>query len=794
LAKKIGLSDTDLEELFSYFDTDGSGNVEPDEFATLLAACGLPLRENMVDAIVSQIDKDHDGKISFDEFADFFVARHWGFDAANMTEEDKLRFVTGRPSESKLGEFEWDFGLTYDENVIAMGEAKRAEAMTGNDRANVMQKHHDMLMLKLLLPLWIKQAVKHINDAGVHDPAGRSQNQLSVQVGEPQEDKAYAEAYFKGATEADFASLSPPNDACGVAGAVDFGIRDGVSDEKIEALATELNRMHHEIVMPFIHFWTSHIPRGLTKSGMINGPVFDSITFGVVTIKGKKYFRISGFSGVDLTAIFKDCVVDLNHLLADVNFKVSTGFGLSDLTAEGTTSLKDMLTAKVELNVSWHVKMAEVASRMAIRYLEFLKGQEAGGWRIDDQLKSVRALLGGCKFFQAQRSLVFFQFESIFHVVGDLIKTMGLPALFQKLEEMCGEMGVGPLFDAPPSLEIVDAVLDAVGGITGKTFGSLRKHFLSDVNGPEAMKFLALLKQKINEMIERRVARDCNSAETKWLLEGIGLYFRAQETLSGFEGVKVISKIHQMGLRLKGLGDFFKLLPSKAEYDAAKVPKREEIMYSDRNPIPWVVKYAHFLAEYLQPGGGPAQPKRPSDEYLNELREDFSEIVDIVKAGIPYLDHFQRDKYADLKEEDCRDLADKAEKEAKWMFGLIDEDAASAAFDQAVADGFKPEPDDDRPMHQREEPKYNHPGVQVMAPKYSHAGVGVQVPGHTQYPSKYDPYEGNCEAPEIECKAVDDYEYPTQLNPLSQSLSAVPALPQIIVHVHEHNEKNSVQM
>ena len=39
----------------------------------------------------------------------------------------------------------------------------------------------------------------------------------------------------------------------------------------------------------------------------------------------------------------------------------------------------------------------------------------------------------------------------------------------QKLEEMCGEMGVGPLFDAPPSLEQVDAVLDAVGGITGKT-------------------------------------------------------------------------------------------------------------------------------------------------------------------------------------------------------------------------------------------------------------------------------------------------------------------------------------
>ena len=54
---------------------------------------------------------------------------------------------------------------------------------------------------------------------------------------------------------------------------------------------------------------------------------------------------------------------------------MSTGFGLSDLTAEGTTPLKDMLNAKVELNVSWHVKMAEVASRMAIRLLEFQKGQ-----------------------------------------------------------------------------------------------------------------------------------------------------------------------------------------------------------------------------------------------------------------------------------------------------------------------------------------------------------------------------------------------------------------------------------
>ena len=81
---------------------------------------------------------------------------------------------------------------------------------------------------------------------------------------------------------------------------------------------------------------------------------------------------------------------------------MSTGFGLSDLTAEGTTPLKDMLNAKVELNVSWHVKMAEVASRMAIRLLEFQKGQgdDGSAWGLSEgngnaRMKVARAMLGG---------------------------------------------------------------------------------------------------------------------------------------------------------------------------------------------------------------------------------------------------------------------------------------------------------------------------------------------------------------------------------------------------------------
>ena len=143
-----------------------------------------------------------------------------------------------------------------------------------------------------------------------------------------------------------------------------------------------------------------------------------------------------------------------------------------------------------------------------------------------------------------------------------------------------------------------------------------------------------------------------------------------------------------------------------------------------------MVKYARFLKDYTDPHGRPAQPKRPSDESLNELREDFSEIVDIFKAAIPYLDHFQRNNIPQLGEEHGPALVDKCEKEAKWMFGLIDEDAATAAFDQAVADGFKP-------MHQREERKYKDDSNVPCE-------VSISVGGYDEYdvPSKYDPYEG----------------------------------------------------
>merc|ERR1711927_84997 len=98
------------------------------------------------------------------------------------------------------------------------------------DAAQLLHRHREMLRIKLMIPLIVKKAVRHINACGAQDPAGRSQNSVTVQVGETEADKNYVEAYFKPTSAEDFASFKPPNESVGVAGAIDFALRDDATE------------------------------------------------------------------------------------------------------------------------------------------------------------------------------------------------------------------------------------------------------------------------------------------------------------------------------------------------------------------------------------------------------------------------------------------------------------------------------------------------------------------------------------------------------------------------------------
>ena len=54
--------------------------------------------------------------------------------------------------------------------------------------------------------------------------------------------------------------------------------------EHVTALANACNKLFQEIVMPMIRSTVSDIPKELIRTGMINGSVFDSISFKIVKV------------------------------------------------------------------------------------------------------------------------------------------------------------------------------------------------------------------------------------------------------------------------------------------------------------------------------------------------------------------------------------------------------------------------------------------------------------------------------------------------------------------------------
>ena len=93
--------------------------------------------------------------------------------------------------------------------------------------------------------------------------------------------------------------------------------------------------------------------------------------------------------------------------------------------------------------------------------------------------KQSMAVTAFTKFFVAQRSLFYFQFESPFEWARQMVHEFAVPMLLEKWEKMGAQMGAS-LVKAPPSPEVIDAIIDAIGNISGSTIGALKARLLSD--------------------------------------------------------------------------------------------------------------------------------------------------------------------------------------------------------------------------------------------------------------------------------------------------------------------------
>ncbi|CEO95687.1 EF-hand domain-containing protein [Plasmodiophora brassicae] len=76
--ERPGLSSEEIEELheaFNLFDTDGTGEIDPQELKQAMQSLGYDVKNQMVYQVLESLDKDGDKRINFNEFLDMMTAR-----------------------------------------------------------------------------------------------------------------------------------------------------------------------------------------------------------------------------------------------------------------------------------------------------------------------------------------------------------------------------------------------------------------------------------------------------------------------------------------------------------------------------------------------------------------------------------------------------------------------------------------------------------------------------------------------------------------------------------------------
>jgi calmodulin len=99
----IHLSEEDLaefREIFDLVDTDGSGEISPEELGQLCTKLGLQFTQSQLDDMVAEIDQDRNGEIDFDEFV--AVLSKQAKPAANTADLKKAFEVFADPSERNV--------------------------------------------------------------------------------------------------------------------------------------------------------------------------------------------------------------------------------------------------------------------------------------------------------------------------------------------------------------------------------------------------------------------------------------------------------------------------------------------------------------------------------------------------------------------------------------------------------------------------------------------------------------------------------------------------------------------
>lgn len=186
MARALGLSVQDLQNVFDTFDDDGNGGIDAEEFGALLAALDVVWDDYTTATALKNIDQDGNGIIDFKEFCSWWLTESATAGKAEWEVYDEMQ--------QKFGgmRYVWDPEASEQDNIDAQQkyyeelDQKRDEFYQDGERAREEKKDIRMLRGKLMIPLYVKKIARVIE--GLTDKRNLRVQEIMEETADPAAD------------------------------------------------------------------------------------------------------------------------------------------------------------------------------------------------------------------------------------------------------------------------------------------------------------------------------------------------------------------------------------------------------------------------------------------------------------------------------------------------------------------------------------------------------------------------------------------------------------------------------
>jgi hypothetical protein len=594
MARKLGVTKAEIEDIFAEFDEDASGSIDSVELQQFASSFGLIWDAETVEAALKEMDSDGNGTVDLKEFATWFCSRPDG---------------------------------------------------SSEDTA---------LKMKLQVKLAVRQITKALKDMRAARPGKECKNDFAVQIGEVDPEKSTGMIKFSvnPSNAESFGQFTPPEGAhCCVH--TDFFLKDDASDEDIEKIKAGAAQAFSSFIEPML----AMIPPPPEVPGMAEGKPFHSYEIQKIDKKLRlvvfsgidvaSIYRDTGLDAGEYVPHFHAALYN-GSPLSFLNDK--SGCTLADLFAmrfeiNFTWNTRVLHAAKAIASTKVVKGLMKEANPYGDNSMEIGLGMCSAMFKSQSSLFELE--FNG--FHEAMEAAILDVGFPMMEAAAQQQKAYDEEfAQFQK-----GYWGYTPIkLENKPSDEDVAELVKAVGAVSGKTFQYFRKEALTCgklVPNPFFESDDWEMMQPCDPLYPAKHAVTNMIPEEMSFLKEVGFAFL--NAVQGYSGHGFHGEIVHVDSEFRGL-NWGHLLPTEAEIMAAEcgepINKQEFAVKAIGNDLMHPLGkylYKEVATKVLEKGWVPAEAIPPpikeqldtytvSDEEVAAFRDGLSEIFDILRISI----------------------------------------------------------------------------------------------------------------------------------------------------------------